>query len=249
MKHAQIGELADAAQGDESAAPASPGAQQQTPWLPLRRIHLEPGDSHTPVFEACEYGYLLLAGSCEFHSEGFEAAVQAPSVLRCAGALHHLVNTSDSSVSAIVVRVAGARDGGGSFGIEAVDEEKLSWRPAIHGGRGRIATRHIWVHSDFESSWTFLDHAVLAPDSSVGYHNHGGLEESFVVLEGRGYMTIDGDTFRVEPGSVTFQGIGEGHGIYNSGNEVLSFLRIAVGIADEEATTIDLGDDLASRRP
>ena len=248
MKHAQIEQLAEALQGDESAPP-SPESQGQTPWYPLNHKGLEPGDSYKPVYEGFEYGYLLLEGSCAFHSEGFEVAMQAPSVLRCAGAPHHLVNVSDSCASAIIVRVAGVRENGGSFGIEAVDDQKLSWRPAIHGGRGRVATRHIWVPSDFESSWTFLDHAVLAPESSVGYHNHGGLEESFVILAGSGYMTIDGDTFRVEPGSVTFQAIGEGHGIYNCENEPLAFLRIAVGIPDEEFTTADLGDDLASRRP
>ena len=102
---------------------------------------------------------------------------------------------------------------------EAVDADALNWRPAIHGGCGRIATRHIWVPGDFASSWTFLDHAVLEPGASVGYHYHDALEESFVVLGGRGRMTVADESFAVEPGSVTWQGLGQGHGSYHAAAE------------------------------
>jgi mannose-6-phosphate isomerase-like protein (cupin superfamily) len=133
--------------------------------------------------------------------------------------------------------------------VEAVDVARLKWRDAIHGGSGRIATRHIWGPADFSSSWTFMDHAVLGPQGSVGYHYHDALEECFVVLSGRGYMSIDDQTFAVGPRSVTWQGIGEAHGIYNLYDEPLDFLRIAVAQPDEQYTTIDLHDDLTGRRP
>jgi len=133
--------------------------------------------------------------------------------------------------------------------VQAVDAARLTWREAIHGGSGRIATRHLWRPEDFASSWTFIDHAILGEGGSVGYHYHDALEESFVVLSGAGRMTVQDETFEVGPGSVTFQGIGEGHGIYNPGAEDLAFLRLAVGVPGEAFTTIDLGDDLRGRRP
>ena len=129
------------------------------------------------------------------------------------------------------------------------DEQALTWRDAIHGGCGQVATRHVLSPDDFRSDWTFLDHAILGAGGSVGYHYHDFLEESFVVLRGQGLMTIDDETFGVESGSVTWQGIGQGHGIYNPGPEKLEFVRIAVKQADEEYTTIDLHDDLSARRP
>jgi mannose-6-phosphate isomerase-like protein (cupin superfamily) len=128
-------------------------------------------------------------------------------------------------------------------------QAELAWRDAIHGGCGQIATRHVLKPEDFHSSWTFLDHAVLSEGGSVGYHYHDALEESFVVLNGQGLMTIDDETFEVGPGSVTWQGIGAGHGIYNPSPEELEFVRIAVAQRDEEYTTIDLHDDLSSRGP
>ena len=129
------------------------------------------------------------------------------------------------------------------------DAQALTWRDAIHGGCGQIATRHVLSPADFYSDWTFLDHAILGAGGSVGYHYHDFLEESFVVLRGRGLMTIADETFAVGPGSVTWQGIGEGHGMYNPGPKELEFVRIAVKQADEEYTTVDLHDDLSARRP
>ncbi len=129
------------------------------------------------------------------------------------------------------------------------DAHKLTWRDAIHGGCGQIATRHVLSPDDFYSDWTFLDHAILGAGGSVGYHYHDFLEESFVVLRGRGLMTIADETFAVRPGSVTWQGVRQGHGMYNPGPENLEFVRIAVKQADKEYTTIDLHDDLSARRP
>ena len=135
------------------------------------------------------------------------------------------------------------------------DAEAPIWRNAIHRGLGQIATqhvlasfrfRHMLASNDFYSDWTFLDHAILDGGGSVGYHYHDALEESFVVLKGQGLMTIDDETFEVKPGSVTWQGIGQKHGIYNPGPEKLEFVRIAV---KQAYTTIDLHDDLSARRP
>ena len=131
----------------------------------------------------------------------------------------------------------------------AFDAQALTWRDTIHGGCGQIATRHVLSPDDFYSDWTFLDHAILGAGGSVGYHYHDFLEESFAVLRGRGLMTIADETFAVRPGSVTWQGIGQGHGMYNPGPEKLEFVRIAVKQADKEYTTIDLHDDLSARRP
>jgi mannose-6-phosphate isomerase-like protein (cupin superfamily) len=115
--------------------------------------------------------------------------------------------------------------------------------------RRHIATRHIWSPADFCSPWVFLDHAVLAPGSSLGYHYHDALEECFLILGGQGYLTLDDQTFAVEPGSVTWQGIGQHHGLYNPTAEPLTFLRVAIGIRGEQYTTIDLHDDLRDRQP
>ena len=117
----------------------------------------------------------------------------------------------------------------------------------IRDSCGRIATRHVLKPDIFLSTWTFLDHAILGPESSVGYHYHDALEEIFIVLNGDGFVTVDDKTFSVGSGSLTWQGIGQAHGIYNLGPEPLEFVRVAVAQLDELYTTIDLFDDLSTR--
>ena len=102
---------------------------------------------------------------------------------------------------------------------------------------GAVASPRGVLRPSFHSTWTFLDHAILSAGGSVGYHYHDALEECFVVLRGRGLMTIDDETFEVSPGSVTWQGIGQAHGIFNPGPDALDFLRVAVAHRDEPYTT------------
>ena len=158
------------------------------------------------------------------------------------------INSEDGQASFLHVAVeTNATAASRTPARETVDATKLSWRPTIHGGSGRIATRHIWGPKDFTSTFTYLDHAILESGGSVGYHYHEALEESFFILRGRGLMTIDDRTFEVAPDSVTWQGIEQSHGIFNPHEDELEFLRIAVAAAGETFSTIDLHDDLAGR--
>jgi len=236
----------------EGRAPVFAGLEFATPWSRLDYVGLDPGQNYSPPSEGlCEEGYVVLEGSAGLKAGEAGGRVDGPGVVLVPiKEEHRLANTGDGEVRLLHVRVEmeQCREKG-TLRVDAVDAAALKWRDAIHGGAGRMATRHLWGPEDFLSTWTFMDHAVLGPDSSVGYHYHDALEECFVVLKGRGYMTIADETFTVGPGSATWQGIGQGHGIYNPEREDLEFLRIAVALADEEYTTVDLHDDLFGRGP
>ena len=263
MKHVHIGEL------EKEGLAVFAGLRFSTPWSVFDYWVLEPGQVRTVVGEgkACEQGYVLMGGPVEFTLKPSREGCGEQDELRgrsgCGpgfivgpvGHDHSLENLALQEVGVLHVGVdlsaaemAEARIDSsprvGSFDVWA-----LKWRTAIHGGCGQIATRHVLKPEDFSSTWTFLDHAVLDPGGSVGYHYHDGLEESFAVLDGEGLMTVDDETFAVGPGSMTWQGIGQGHGIYNPGPQNLEFIRIAVAQQNEEYTTIDLHDDLSSRGP
>lgn len=251
MKHVRLDEL------DQEGDPVFAGLRPQTPWSAFDYWVLAPEEPF-PVAgtgKACEQGYVFAGGPVELtvRQQRVESGEGAGFIVEPTGSDHELKNLTDASVNVLRVRVAmdvdsetqqGQQPKAGTF-----DEQALTWRDAIHGGCGQIATRHVLSPDDFYSDWTFLDHAILSAGGSVGYHYHDFLEESFVVLRGQGLMTIADETFAVGPGSVTWQGIGQGHGIYNPGPEKLEFVRIAVKQAYEEYTTIDLDDDLSARRP
>ena len=270
MKHIRLNEL------DQEGGPVFSGLQRQTPWLAFDYWALAPREERLVegMGIACEQGYVFTGGPVELtvRQQRVESGEGLGFIVEPIGGDHALKNLTNMFVHVLRVRVA--MDMGSeaqqrlvnrfweqSGGVETdatqsvpflagiFDAQALKWRNAIHGGCGQIATRHVLSPEDFYSAWTFLDHAILGAGGSVGYHYHDFLEESFVVLRGKGLMTIDDETFEVKPGSVTWQGIGQKHGIYNPGPEKLEFVRIAVKQVDKKYTTIDLHDDLSARRP
>lgn len=250
MHHARLSSLSGAA---PAGSPVFPGLELTTAWRELQYLVLPSGVRCDFLAAANrEVGYLLLEGVVELAGSDLETQLEGPAVLLCGvGWQHTLANTGERP--ARLLRLSAELQGGTpaarAFLAESVDQAQLKWRPAIHDGTGQIATRHIWGPDDFCSPWVFLDHAVLAPRSSLGYHYHDALEECFVILSGQGYLTLDGQTFAVEPGSVTWQGIGQSHGLYNRVDEPLDFLRVAMGRRGEPFTTVDLHDDLHDRQP
>ncbi|MYF92070.1 MAG: hypothetical protein F4184_08185, partial [Gemmatimonadetes bacterium] len=189
MKHVSLNEL------DPNGGSVFAGLRPETPWSAFDYWVLAPEEPFpmAGTGRVCEQGYVFTGGPVE-SGEGPCFGVEPT------GCAHELKNLTDASVNVLRVRVALDADSDtqdvqpktGTF-----DEQALKWRAAIHGGCGQIATRHVLSPDDFNSDWTFLDHAILDAEGSVGYHYHDFLEESFVVLRGQGLMTIDAEPFAV----------------------------------------------------
>jgi mannose-6-phosphate isomerase-like protein (cupin superfamily) len=247
MRHAKLDEL----ELRNGRGPVFAALEFATPWSLFDCVQLLPGGvHHADCDRPCEQGYVVLEGAVELQAEGIRERLEGgPGViLGPTGRTHILVNPGQERLRLLHVRVEMESPSGDlPARVARVDPGMLSWRDAIHGGTGRMATRHIWNPGDFASAWTFMDHAVLGPDSSVGYHYHDALEECFVVLKGQGRMTIADRTFAVGPRAATWQGIREAHGLYNPGPDDLEFVRIAVACPGDAYTTIDLHDDLSGR--
>lgn len=246
MRHVRFDQL----QLSAGRGPIFPGLEFATPWSVFDGVELAPGEGEEISGDwPCEQGYVALAGPLELRAgEMVGRSESSPCVfLAPVGCSHALINRSARTVRILHVRVEMDRwpIAEQQVRVACLEVGALQWRDSIHGGRGRIATRHLWEPAEFASSWTFVDHALLGPDSSVGYHYHDALEECFVVLAGQGAVTLAGQTLAVGPGSITFQGIRQAHGIYNPGPGELEFLRLAVARSGEKYTTVELGDDLA----
>lgn len=231
--------------------PLFPAGAFTTPWRALALLELEAGQrcSRRPGADQ-EVGYLVLRGEVS-HVSGAAAGTQvAPAVLLCGVGCAHELAAGPRGTRLLQIEVACHQDRApGRVAVAVLSAGSLRWREAIHGGGGRIATRHVWRPEDFASSWAFVDHAILSPGSSVGRHYHQHLDEAFVVLAGRGWMTIGDDTEQIGPGAVTLQAAGVGHGLFNPFPEDLGFARLAVAVPGQTFATVDLDDDLSTRRP
>lgn len=221
---------------------------RKTPWNGFDVVRLGPGERRAQDAVGAEVGYLVLSGSVNIEQGGetFDGTMRA--ALVCAPGVSHSLQGGPNGARLVRIAVRCDADSGRLMS-DSFDTGQLPWKDAIHGGGGRIGTRHLWGPEDFASSWTFLDHAVLSEGSSLGHHYHDHLEEAFVVLAGRGWMTIGEATVEIGAGQATWHPEGVGHGLHNPFPEDLDFIRIAVAVPGAAFTTIDLDEDLRDRRP
>jgi mannose-6-phosphate isomerase-like protein (cupin superfamily) len=97
-----------------------------------------------------------------------------------------------------------------------------------HEGQGNIRFSRR-MEMDVLSGCNFLDMSILPPGTSIGLHTHDrDDEEIYIVISGRGRMTVETDTFQVGPGDVIVNRPGGTHALENTGTEDLRLVVIDV---------------------
>ena len=100
-------------------------------------------------------------------------------------------------------------------------------RVRAHGGSREISFARVVARN--RGSIRFIDLSVLGPGADIGCHTHDvDNEELYVVVSGRGLMTLDGQEFEVGPGHVILNRPGGTHGLRNIGEEELRIVVIEV---------------------
>ena len=101
-----------------------------------------------------------------------------------------------------------------------------------HGGTGAVDLYEIWGSSDFTSDVDFIDRVVVPPGSKIGFHQHGGNEEMYIVLEGNGLMNIEDEEVTVGKGDMILNPGGGRHGLFNNSAENIDLLVIQINIGE-----------------
>jgi len=106
-------------------------------------------------------------------------------------------------------------------------------RVRAHGGAREISFARVLQRAG--GPLRFIDLSVLAPGADIGPHTHADdNEELYVVVEGRGLMSLDGQEFEVEPGDVILNRPGGSHGLRNTGEQELRIVVIEVDSRRED---------------
>lgn len=108
-------------------------------------------------------------------------------------------------------------------------DQKLSAQIA-HSGIGEIFA-HRAASRENGLSGHFIDCVVVPPGTSIGVHtHHSDNEEVYVILRGKGVMTIGTTERDVEQGDVIVNSPNGTHGLRNEGSEDIELIVIEYGV-------------------
>lgn len=210
--------------------------------------------------------YIIFDGTARFTVNGRTAELPAGSMVLCRlGSSHGIYNHTDKDVQFMNLGVAAIKDKYDSidYNDNLVNARVESPAPFIwaqfdrsllhpaahaHGGKGSILFRRVWANDSFKTDWYFVDHCLLPPDTSIGYHQHNTIEEIYYVMSGTGRFTVNDATFDVKTGDALPCRLHDSHGLYNNSNELLEILVFCV--ADGKGNDRwgrNWGDDLSDR--
>ena len=127
-----------------------------------------------------------------------------------------------------------------------LDRRLLTSAPA-HGGKGEILYRRCWNKDTFRTNWEFVDHCILPPKTSIGYHQHNMIEEVYFLVSGKGRATVNDVTWDVKAGDAIPCTSGDSHGIYNNSNEEMELINFSAAKQKGARNEKDWGDDLSKR--
>ena len=99
-----------------------------------------------------------------------------------------------------------------------------------HGGEGTIEIQKVFRREDFKGAWDFALRVCMPPNSSMGLHEHGEDEEMYIILNGEGLMTIEGETQRVSKGDMILNKPHGTHGLLNDSSQELELLIIQASL-------------------
>jgi mannose-6-phosphate isomerase-like protein (cupin superfamily) len=234
----------------------------QTPIEFIKRGRLDPGVSvGLHRHERSEECLLLLDGPLTVAHNDHSAVVEPAAVALCpAGNAHGVFNHSDRPASFIGIGVA--PEDGPFDRVELGDDltERQPGDPSLllverldtallgpfkaHLGLGEIRFRRLFDHTAFSTNWGFVDHALVPPGTSVGYHRHDAVQECYVIIAGTGLIKVDGEVAEVSVGDCIPNRIGGSHGLVNHREAPLEFLNVGVFLHKGQFDATDLGDDL-----
>jgi len=197
--------------------------------------------------------YFVMDGStAEFTVNGRTAELPGPCMVLCPmGSSHGIYNPSDTPVQFmnIGVTLRNRRYDAVNFAKQddltdrelespppflwSVIDKRLCMKHPVDGfmgGTGTVYYRRIWGDESFKTNWMFVNHYVVPPGATIGYHRHDHIEEVYYILKGRGRMTIDGVTLDVKEGDAGSCILHGAHGLWNNSDEDLEVLSIAVAM-------------------
>jgi mannose-6-phosphate isomerase-like protein (cupin superfamily) len=193
----------------------------------------------------CEEMFVILDGKAEFTVDGRTSTIEGPAgVPDRMGHAHAIYNPTDQPLQWLNInvgmnkvydtfnlgdgRVGAPQDPVPQFVNFRLDRSLLRSVNAMDGGTGTVQYRRALGPTVFTTTWSWLDHLVVPPGSSVGANTKPDFAEVYYVVGGDGSITVGSETASIHSGDVVPVQLNESRAIQNTGSSPLEFLIVGV---------------------
>ena len=156
------------------------------------------------IHRTMEEMYFIFNAPAEFTVNGSTAMLPAGSTVLCPlKSSHGIYNNSDTTLEWLNIAVSMVKDKGDAvdygddlanktiespapFAWAQFDRSLLKPITGAHHGKGTLLFRRLWSGESFKTNEEWIDHVIIPPGTSIGYHQHNEIEEMYYVMSGGG---------------------------------------------------------------